>query len=79
MKDTALKTYVRWENNIKVDLTDSGQEDAEWIDVAQDTNKWWAVVNMLMDIQVLENAVILLIEEPYFSQEIFSCMELATI
>jgi hypothetical protein len=24
MKDTALKTYVRWENNIKVDLTDSG-------------------------------------------------------
>ena len=27
----------------------------DWIDVAQDRDKWWHVVNMVMNLQVAQN------------------------
>jgi hypothetical protein len=36
----------RWEDNIKV-----GWEDVDWIDMAQDRDRWWALVNEVMNLR----------------------------
>ena len=41
----------RWEN-IKLDRKETGWERAEWIALVQDTDKWRAVVNTVMNLQV---------------------------
>jgi hypothetical protein len=35
-----------------MDLRKTGFEDADWIYLAQDRDRWWAVVNTLMNLQV---------------------------
>jgi hypothetical protein len=42
----------RWEKNIRIDLKDRGWEGADWIHLDQDRDQWWAVVNMVMNLQV---------------------------
>jgi hypothetical protein len=42
----------RWEDNIKMDLQVVGWEVVDWIDMAQDRDRWWALVNEVMNIQV---------------------------
>jgi hypothetical protein len=42
----------RWEDNIKVDLREIGFGDVDWMHLAQDRDRWWAVVNMVMNLQV---------------------------
>ena len=34
----------RWEDNIKMDKKETGWEGMDWIDLAQDWDKWWAFV-----------------------------------
>jgi hypothetical protein len=34
------------------DLREVGFEGVEWIHLDQDRDKWWALVNMVMNIQV---------------------------
>jgi hypothetical protein len=46
----------RWEDNIKLDLQDVGCEDMDWIDMAQDRDRWQALVNAIMNLQVALNA-----------------------
>jgi hypothetical protein len=43
----------RWENNIKMDLQEVGCEGMDWIDVAEDRDRWRPLVNAVMDIWVL--------------------------
>jgi hypothetical protein len=43
----------RWEDGIKMDLRDSGWGCVEWIDLAQDRDRWRAVVNAVMNVWVL--------------------------
>jgi hypothetical protein len=43
----------RWENNMKMDLKEIGFGDVDWIHLAQDRDKWRAVVNSVMNLQVL--------------------------
>ena len=38
----------RWEDNIKMDLEEISCRGMEWIDLAQDMDRWRAVVNALM-------------------------------
>jgi hypothetical protein len=38
-----------WENNIKMDVKN---EDVNWIQLAKDRNKWWALVTTVMNIQI---------------------------
>jgi hypothetical protein len=45
----------RWEDNIKMDLQEVGYGVA-WIDMAQDRDRWWALVNAVMNLQVPYNA-----------------------
>ena len=42
----------RWEANIKMDLTEVGCSDKDWIDVDQDMDRWRAAVNAVMNLRV---------------------------
>jgi hypothetical protein len=39
-------------DNIKIDLREIGCDGMDWIDLAQDRNKWRAVVNTVMNLRV---------------------------
>jgi hypothetical protein len=42
----------RWEDNIKLDLRETGIDGVNWIRLAQDTVQWRAFVNMVMNLRV---------------------------
>jgi hypothetical protein len=42
----------RWEGNIKMDLREVGCVDMDWIDLAEDRDRWRAVVNVAMNLLV---------------------------
>jgi hypothetical protein len=42
-----------WENGIKMDLREIGWGGVEWIQLAQDRDRWRAVVNAVMNLRVL--------------------------
>ena len=42
----------RWEDNIKMDLQEVGCGYMDWIELAQDRNRWRAVVNAVMNLWV---------------------------
>jgi hypothetical protein len=42
----------RWEDNIKMDLREMGFGDVDWIHLAQDRDRWRALVNMVMNLRV---------------------------
>jgi hypothetical protein len=43
----------RWEDNIKMDLQEVGCGGMNWIDLAQDKDKWRALVNAVMNLRVI--------------------------
>jgi len=42
----------RWEDNIKSDLQEVGCGGMEWIELAQDRDRWRALVNVVMKLRV---------------------------
>jgi len=42
----------RWEDNIKMDLQEVGGGGMEWIDLAQDRDRWRTLVSAVMDLRV---------------------------
>jgi hypothetical protein len=42
----------RWEDNVKMGLGEIGFRDVDWIHWAQDRDRWRAVVDMVMNLQV---------------------------
>jgi len=42
----------RWEDNIKMDLQEVCWEVMDWIELAQDRDWWWALVNAVMNLWV---------------------------
>ena len=42
----------RWEDNIKMGLQEVGCGGMDWIDLAQDRNRWRALVNAVMNLRV---------------------------
>jgi hypothetical protein len=42
----------RWVDNIKMDLRETGWDNMDWIDLAQDRDQWRALVNMIMNLWV---------------------------
>ena len=41
-----------WEDNIKTDLQEVGCEGMDWFDLAQDRDRWRALVNAVMNLGV---------------------------
>jgi len=42
----------RWKDNITMDLQEVGCGGMDWIGLAQDRDKWWALVNAVMNLRV---------------------------
>jgi hypothetical protein len=42
----------RWVNNIRMDLGEEGCGDVDWIGLAQDRNRWRALVNSVLNLRV---------------------------
>ena len=42
----------RWEDNIKMDFQEVGCGGMDWIELAQDRNRWRALVNAVMNLRV---------------------------
>jgi hypothetical protein len=42
----------RWENNIKMDIRETGIDGSNWIRLAQDRVQWWSVVSTVMNLPV---------------------------
>jgi hypothetical protein len=42
----------RWEDDIKMDIQEVGCGSMDWIELAQDRDRWWALVAVVMDLQV---------------------------
>jgi len=42
----------RWEDNVKMDLQEAGCGSMDWIEPAQDRDRWQALVNVVMNLQV---------------------------
>jgi len=42
----------RWKDNIEMDLQEVVWGSMDWTDLAQDRNRWWAVVNAVMNLRV---------------------------
>jgi hypothetical protein len=54
-KLSCMAVYVHmstWKDNNKVRIHDVGLEGIVWIDLAQDRNRWRAVVNAVMNFQI---------------------------
>jgi hypothetical protein len=45
----------RWEDNIKMDLKEVGCEGMDWIELAQDRDRWRAVAYAVMNFRVPQN------------------------
>jgi len=42
----------RWEDNIKMDLQEVGGGCGDWMELAQDRDRWRALVSMVMNLRV---------------------------
>jgi len=43
---------LRWEDNIKMDLQEMGFWGMDWIELAQDRDRWRALVNTVMNLRI---------------------------
>jgi hypothetical protein len=46
------RTRCRWEDNIKMNLQEAGCGDMDWIELAQDRDRWRAIVNAVINLRV---------------------------
>ena len=54
-KKTLGRPRRRWDDNIKMDLQEVGG-GGDWMELAQDRDRWRALVNMIKNFRVPENA-----------------------
>jgi len=49
---TVGRTRCRWEDNIKMYIYEVGGGGMDWIDLAQDRDRWRALVNEVMNLRI---------------------------
>jgi hypothetical protein len=53
---TPGRRKLRWEDNIKMDLQEVGCGGMDWFELAEDRDRWRALVNVVMSLRVPYNA-----------------------
>jgi hypothetical protein len=48
----------RWVDNIRIDLVEVGLGDVDWIGLAQDRDRWRALVNSVLNIECRNSLII---------------------
>jgi hypothetical protein len=51
-KRLLVRPRLRWEDNIKVDVQEVGCEGMDWIELAQDRDRWRALLIAAMNLRV---------------------------
>jgi len=51
-KKTHGRPRRRWDENIKMDLQEVGCGALDWVELAQDRNRWRALVNVVINFRV---------------------------
>ena len=51
-KETTGRPRRRWEDNIKMDLQEVGGACEDWMELAQDRDRWRALVSTVMNLRV---------------------------
>jgi malate synthase len=51
-KRPMVRPRRRWEDNIKMDLQEVGGASGDWMELAQDRDRWPALVNKVMNLRV---------------------------
>ena len=51
-KSPLARPRNRWEDNIKIDLQEVGCGVMDWIELPQDRDRWWALVNAVTNLRV---------------------------
>jgi hypothetical protein len=46
---TERKPWCKWEDDIKMDLQEVGLGGVDWIDLGEDSDRWPALVNAVMN------------------------------
>jgi hypothetical protein len=46
---------TRWEDNIRMDLTETGWRGVDWIHLPQDRGQWRAVLDTVMNLHIIKN------------------------
>jgi hypothetical protein len=52
-KTTLVRPRHRWEDGIRMNFKETGWRSVEWIQLAQDRDRWRAVVNTVMNLRIL--------------------------
>jgi hypothetical protein len=52
-KSPIVRPRRRWEDGIRMDFREIGWGNIEWIHLAEDRDRWWAVVNAVMNLRIL--------------------------
>jgi hypothetical protein len=51
VKRTSGRPRLSWEDNVRTDFNEIGFEVVDWISMAQNRDKVWAVVNAVMNVR----------------------------
>jgi hypothetical protein len=51
-KSSLVRPRRRWVDNIKMDLRQVGWDGVDWIDMAEDSDRWRALVNTVLNLRV---------------------------
>ena len=54
-KTSLGRLRLRWEDNIKMDLQEVGSVGMDWIQLAEDRDRWKTLVNAVMNLRVPQN------------------------
>jgi hypothetical protein len=52
-KRPLARPRCRWKDGIRMDLREIGWGSVEWIQLAQNRDRWWALTNTVMNLPVL--------------------------